>query len=167
MGREEPAATLDGSPADPDRPASLADLFAERYEPMVRLAHLLTGSNAVAEDVVQNAFVAMHRRWVSVERPVEYLRKTVVNGTRTWHRSRSRERARVVKWSGDEQTPFEARELLDALGGLPARQRAVLVLRYYEDLPEAEIAALLGRPVGTVKSDLHRGLARLREVVER
>jgi RNA polymerase sigma-70 factor (sigma-E family) len=157
MGQDEPVEV----PADPDI-GNLAQLFDGHYAEMVRLAHVLLGSNTAAEDVVQTAFVEMQKHWDSVKNPVAYLRKSVVNGSRSWHRSRRRERARAARWAGHESVPFEARELLDALARLPVRQRAALVLRYYEDLPDAEIASLLVCPIGTVKSDLHRGLARLR-----
>jgi hypothetical protein len=71
-----------------NRDASLAGLYRQEYAPMVRLAHLITGSNEVAEDVVQDAFVRMYRNWDRADQPGAYLRTIVVNGCRTWHRRR-------------------------------------------------------------------------------
>jgi RNA polymerase sigma factor (sigma-70 family) len=149
-------------------PASLEDLFRAQYGPMVRLAHVLTGSNAAAEDLVQDCFARLHRRWGSTSNPGGYLRTSVVNACRSWHRSRFRERARLrLVGSSEAAGAPEARELLDALAGLSYPQRAALVLRYYEGLGEREIASLLGCRPGTVKSHLHRGIAPLRKVIER
>lgn len=145
---------------------SFAALYAEAYLPMVRLAHLITGSNAVAEDLVQDAFVRIHRRYGSLDNPGGYLRVAVVNACRSWQRRRVLERARTPRASATH-VDLEHRDLEDALSALSARQRAAVVLRFYEDLPEAEIARLLGCRPGTVKSLLSRALEQLREVVER
>jgi RNA polymerase sigma-70 factor (sigma-E family) len=156
---------------DPDPaevgPASLSELFGAQYGPMVRLAHVLTGSNAVAEDLVQDCFVRLHRHWERTDNPGGYLRVSVVNACRSWHRSRFRERARLRRLAaGDQPVSLEARELLDALARLSYPQRAALVLRYYEGMREREIADALGCPPGTVKSHLYRGLEQLRKVIE-
>ena len=149
------------------RPASLADLYREKYVPMVRLAYLMVGSTTVAEDLVQDAFARMHRHWDGIEHPRAYLRTSVVNACRSHLRRLALERAykRHPSVVG-ESAPPEADELFDALAALPPRQRAALVLRFYEDLSEADIAVALGCRPGTVKSLLHRGLAELRKVVE-
>jgi RNA polymerase sigma-70 factor (sigma-E family) len=150
---------------DPD---SFAVLYAEAYEPMVRLAHLLVGSNVRAEELVQDAFVRVFAHWADVEHPRAYLRQAVVNACRS-HRRRLR---READWRPDPAAdpaagvaPPEVDELRALLGRLSARQRAAVVLRYYEDLGEAEIAEVLGCRPGTVKSLLARGLARLRDVI--
>jgi RNA polymerase sigma-70 factor (sigma-E family) len=154
------------------RPASLADLYRERYVPMVRLAYLMVGSTSVAEDLVQDAFARMHRHWDNAEHPKAYLRMAVVNACRSHLRRQTLERAYRQRPSALAEavqagSPWSAPdELFDALGALPARQRAALVLRFYEDLSEADIAVALGCRPGTVKSLLHRGLAELRKVVE-
>ncbi|HVF14063.1 MAG TPA: SigE family RNA polymerase sigma factor [Acidimicrobiales bacterium] len=154
------------------RPASLADLYRDRYGPMVRLAYLMVGSTSVAEELVQDAFARMHRHWDNAEHPKAYLRMAVVNACRSHLRRQSMERAYrrhpSAMADGDRAgVPWaEPDELFDALSALPARQRAALVLRFYEDLSEAEIALALGCRPGTVKSLLHRGLAELRSVVE-
>lgn len=153
--------------AGPTRPGSLADLYRERYVPMVRLAFLMVGSTTVAEDLVQDAFARMHRPWDTIEHPKAYLRTSVVNACRSHLRRLALERAYKRNPSVvAESVPAEADELFDTLAALPARQRAALVLRFYEDLSEADIAVALGCRPGTVKSLLHRGLAELRKVVE-
>jgi RNA polymerase sigma-70 factor (sigma-E family) len=158
------AAADDGSWVVED--VSFEDLFARHYGPMVRLAHLLVGSNAVAEELVQDAFAKVHGRWATVTNPAAYLRRAVVNACRNEHRRRA-VRRRAVLDPAPRAVDDAPAELLDALAGLPHRQRAAIVLRFYEDLPEADIARALGCRPGTVKSLLHRGLAQLREVVER
>ncbi|HZJ27078.1 MAG TPA: SigE family RNA polymerase sigma factor [Acidimicrobiia bacterium] len=163
-------ATGDHTAASPDveLPATLEQLFVERYAAMVRLAHLLTGSNAVGEDLVQDSLARMQRRWDRIDDPVAYLRTAVVNASRSWHRSRRREQRRLrVVAPVDENVGLEARELLDVLDDLPHGQRTAVVLRYYEGFSEAQIAEAMGCRPGTVKSHLHRGLAALREVIER
>ncbi len=147
-------------------PASLGELFTEQYSSMVRLAHALTGSNGVAEDVVQDAFARMQAKFDRAENPVAYLRVSVVNACRSYHRKRYRERERAHRLTPAGPVSLEAREMLDALAELPYMQRAALALRYYEDFSERQIADALGCRPGTVKSHLHRGLARLRKVIE-
>lgn len=146
-----------------DRLMTVADLFAAEYAGMVRLAHLMTGSNEAAEELVQESFVKVMHRWHAVRDPGGYLRTTVVNACRSWHRRRM-----VEQRHGSAQARPEARrdaphEMADALEALSPRQRAAVVLRYYADLSEPEIAEALGCRRGTVKSLLHRGLATLRE----
>jgi RNA polymerase sigma-70 factor (sigma-E family) len=148
-----------------DRSRSLAGLYGELYQPMVRLAYLLTGSVSAAEDVVQDSFARLHQRWDRVLKPSAYLRASVVNACRAFHRRAHRERATFADLVGDEvsaETPM----VLDALAGLPYKQRAALVLRYWEDRPEADIAEFLGCRPATVRSLVHRGLRALREVIE-
>jgi RNA polymerase sigma-70 factor (sigma-E family) len=148
-------------------PGSLADLYRERYGPMVRLAYLMVGSTTVAEDLVQDAFARMHRHWDNAEHPRAYLRTAVLNACRSHLRRLALERAyRRHPSAVSDSVVAEADELFDALAALPSRQRAALVLRFYEDLSEADIAVALGCRPGTVKSLLHRGLAELRKVVD-
>ncbi len=149
------------------RPATLGDLFREQYASMVRLAHALTGSNPAAEDLVQDAFARMQARFDQTENPAAYLRTSVVNACRSYHRSRRREQERLHRLDVPDAVSVEARELLDALSELPYMQRAAIVLRYYEDYSERQIAQTLGCRPGTVKSHLHRGLRKLRGVIER
>lgn len=145
---------------------SLEQLYRREYAAMVRLAHLLTGSNEVAEDLVQEAFVRLHRNCARAEQPGAYLRATVVNRCRSWQRRQALERRHQPK-VGPATGPGEGRELLDALARIGPRQRAALVLRFYADLSEAEIARALGCRPGTVKSLVSRGLRQLERVIER
>jgi RNA polymerase sigma-70 factor (sigma-E family) len=140
-------------------------LYRERYAPMVRVAYLLTGSQAIAEELVQDAFVAVHRSWARAENPAAYLRTSVVNACRSWGRRRTLELLR--KPAPPDPVTLVADELWDVLQTLPARQRAAIVLRFYEDLPDHEIAALLGCKVPTVRTAIFRGLEKLRHEVER
>jgi RNA polymerase sigma-70 factor (sigma-E family) len=140
-------------------------LYAAEATPMSRLAYLLVGSREQAQELVHDAFARLYERWDRVDNPGAYLRTCVVNGCRD-----SLRRRRLVDRERPDPRPdaqLDADHLLDALAVLPHRERAAIVLRYYEDRSEAEIAELLGIRPGTVKSLLHRGLARLREVIER
>lgn len=148
-----------------DWPEGLTALYRARYLPMVRLAYLLTGSNERAEEIVQEAFIRVRHR-SEVENLGSYLRAAVVNRCRDHHRHVGVERRVAIRLARDEAVTDQIDDLRDALAGLPPRQRAVIVLRYYEGLSEAEIAELLGCRPGTVKSLAHRGLAALREVLE-
>jgi RNA polymerase sigma-70 factor (sigma-E family) len=148
-----------------DEDGGFVALYRERYAPMVRLAYLLTGSEAIAEELVQDAFVAVHRSWDRAQNPSAYLRTAVVNACRSWGRRRSLEQLRQPRPA--EPTTLVADEMWDVLQTLPPRQRAAIVLRFYEDLPDAEIATLLGCRVATVRTAVFRGLEKLRTEVER
>ena len=150
-----------------DAGSGLADLYRDQYRAMVRLAHLITGSNEVAEDLVQEAFVRLHRNWHRADRPAAYLRTAVVNRCRTWQRRRVLERRHESTAEPGLASPPEVDETLAALARLAPRRRAALVLRFYADLPEADIAEALGCRPGTVKSLISRGLADLKESIER
>ena len=152
------------SGADHRWPPGFVDLYGSRLAPMVRLARLLTGGDPAAEELVQDAFLRVRDKWDGIDNPTAYLRVAVVNACRNHQRHRLVERrplpARGV--TGDDR--FELRE---SIAALPSRQRSAVVLRYYEDLPEAEIAQMLGCSVPAVKSLLHRALHDLRKVIER
>jgi RNA polymerase sigma-70 factor (sigma-E family) len=140
---------------------------AHRLE-LLRFAYLLCGDRHRAEDLVQDVLTAMWRRFgdrLAVVSPLAYARRALVNAHTSWHRRRSStERAGGLRLVDEPAVapPADPDPLWDALGRLPERQRAVLVLRYYTDLPDAEIAAVLGVRLGTVSSAVHRGLAALR-----
>ena len=145
------------------------EFFAAEYGRLRGLGFLLTSDWAQAEELAQDALVRTYRAWSRVrdsERPGAYARKVLVNR----HRSLLR-RAAVEARHLAGRRPEEAVQpdlgtdglvLWSAVRRLPAKQRAVLVLRYHQDLPEAEVARLLRLPLGTVKSLAHRGLVRLR-----
>lgn len=144
---------------------SFVDLYRELQLPMVRLAWALTGSETLAQDLVHDVFIKTHAHWRRIEHPRSYLRQAVVNACRSASRRAKRERS-VEKLILLEDAQLDADEMFDALGSLPYRQRAALVLQFYEGLPQAEIAALLRCREGTVASLVHRGLAQLRRVIE-
>ena len=127
---------------------------------MARLAHLVTGSAALGEEVTQDAFLGLQQRWGSVEQPDAYVRSAVVNRARSAGRRARREQPGPVPDRGRDLTP-ETDAVWDVLRRLPQRQRAAVVLRFYEDRPDDEIAALLGCRPATVRSLIHRALARL------
>jgi RNA polymerase sigma-70 factor (sigma-E family) len=143
------------------------DLFRSRYEPMVRVAFLLVGSRAEAEDVVQDAFARIELRWARLDNPEGYLRRCVVNRSHDMLRRRRVEQRFRLLHRDDATSELGADELGDALASLAPKRRAAVVLRYYEGLAEREIAEILRVRPGTVKSMLHRALAQLREVIER
>ena len=143
------------------------DLFRSHYEPMVRVAFLLVGSRAEAEDVVQDAFARIELRWARLDNPEGYLRRCVVNRSHDMLRRRRVEQRFRLLHRDDKTSELGADELSDALASLAPKRRAAVVLRYYEGLAEREIAEILRVRPGTVKSMLHRALAQLREVIER
>lgn len=152
--------------------AALDELYLAERLHMVRLALLLVDDLPTAEDVVQDAFSGMVRAWGGLQdadAARAYLRTCVVNGARSVLRRRRTARAYVpplqpAQPGADESAVLaeEHREAIMALGKLPDRQREVLVLRYWLDLSEADIATTLGISPGTVKSSASRGLAALR-----
>ncbi len=144
----------------------VAELFRREYDAMVRLAHLVTGSSDAAEELVQDSFVRVYRNWATAERPGAYLRTVVLNRCRSWRRRRVLEREGLARPVA-EAVDAESRELLDALAHLGVRQRTALVLKFYLDLPEADIARALKCRPGTVKSLAHRGLRELERMIER
>lgn len=144
---------------------SFVQLYEESFASMVRLAVALTGSESSAEDLVQDVFVRVHARWGRINTPTPYLRRAVVNACRSAGRRATRERA-VAAREVATTASLNADELFDVLAKLPYRQRAALVLQFYEGLSQAEIADVLGCREGTVASLVHRGLAQLRRVIE-
>jgi RNA polymerase sigma-70 factor (sigma-E family) len=147
-----------------DAAGRFVSVYVAEHDALVRLAALLLGSTAVAEDVVQEAFAKLHDRIDRIDNPAAWLRTVVVNGCRNERRrwAVARKHARLLAPEAVVTDP-PVHDVIDSLRALPPRQRAVVVLRFYEDLPEADIAAVLGIRIGTVKSRLSRALARLRE----
>jgi RNA polymerase sigma-70 factor (sigma-E family) len=166
----------------PGATAAVTTLYAEHALGLVRLAVVLTGDRGAAEDIVQDAFLGLYRRWDSLAdtaAPLAYLRVSVVNGCRSALRRRSRLRLGAAADFAEEageaadgggaglSESAEARALLGdeqravaaALRKLPRRQREAVVLRYYLDLTEEETAQAMGVSRGTVKSATHRALA--------
>ena len=153
-----------GAPAR-DEIGGFDALYRDQLLAMVRLAHLLTGSNAVAEDLVHDAFVKVRPRFDELREPTAYLRTAVVNECRMWFRRRDVEARHAPAEPEPISLAPELDELWSALRSIPPRRRIVLFLRFYEDRSVDEIAEILGCRPATVRSLLRRGLASLREVV--
>ena len=144
-----------------------------RTPALLGTAYALTGDRGIAEDLLQTALLKTYRHWRSIRRgehaPEAYVRRVMVNQRISWwRRRRVTETGRPLPdvAAPDPRSGIEERdELWRALQQLPPRTRAVVVLRYWEDLPESVVAELLGCSVGSVKSQASRGLARLRGVL--
>jgi RNA polymerase sigma-70 factor (sigma-E family) len=153
--------------AAPDA-GDVAELFRAHHLSLVRLALLLLGDQAGAEDVVQDVYARLQRRRDAPANLPAYARTAVLNGCRTLLRRRALLRRFTETpepvWSAENDVLIgeDRRRVLRALARLAPRQREAIVLRYYLDLPQAEIAASMGVSPGTVKSTLSRGLAALR-----
>jgi len=142
---------------------SFEELYRSSYTRMVVVARLTVGDLARAEELVQDAFAQLYRRWGEVSQPHGYLRIAVMNACRSHERRRVVEQRHPVPPAPPTVHDPVAVAVRDALAALTPRQRAAVVLRYYEDLPERDIAAALGCRPGTVKSLLARGLRTLKE----
>lgn len=159
--------------------AVVADLYQAHSVGLIRLGVVMLGDRAAAEDVVQEAFCGLYRRWPELADPARalpYVRSAVLNGCRSVRRHQRRRQGRPAGEAGPWQTAESAeasallneehREVLAALRRLPARQREALVLRFYLELAESEIAAIMGISPGTVKSTTSRALAALGRLVK-
>jgi RNA polymerase sigma-70 factor (sigma-E family) len=143
---------------------TIEEYVAARYVSLRRLAFLLCGDWAEAEDLVQTALVRCERRWSRIcgDDPHAYVRRSVINAAHSWRRQHRANLALPETLAAPDAGVDSRVALLHALRDLPTQQREVLVLRYFEQLSEAEIAAQLGVPTGTVKSRAARGIASLR-----
>jgi RNA polymerase sigma-70 factor (sigma-E family) len=172
---DEPSSGAAATESDVDR--AVAALYLEHYRSLVRLAALLVRDSATAEEVVQDSFVAMHggwRRLRDTDKALSYLRQTVVNRSRAVLRHRA-----VVDRNAPKPAPdmpsaehgalalLERSAVVAALRTLPPRQREAVVLRYYGNLSEAQIAGAMGISHGAVKSHTARAMNALRAVLER
>lgn len=159
-----------------DADQAVTQLYSQHYRPLVRLATLLVRDFATAEEVVQDAFVAMHGAWRRLRDPnkaLSYLRQSVVNRARSVLRHRAVVEKYAPKSMPDAPSAeygalgeLERTAVIDALRTLPTRQREAIVLRYYGDFSEAQIADAMGISRGAVKSHTARGIAALRGVLE-
>ncbi|SDP12054.1 RNA polymerase sigma-70 factor, sigma-E family [Pedococcus dokdonensis] len=173
-----------GGEVRPSADQAVTELYAAHWSGLVRLAWLLLRDDLAAEEVVQDAFIAVHRHWDGLrdhQAAAAYLRRSVVNGARSGLRHRGVEERYLSREAGEptahaRRTEASAEDralqseatssMIAALGRLPQRQREVLTMRYYLDLSEAEIADALGISAGSVKAHAHRGLATLRDRME-
>jgi RNA polymerase sigma-70 factor (sigma-E family) len=154
--------------------STMDELYARHVTRAIRLAYLMTGDRDASEDIVQDAFIRVFGRWRHLrhrESFEAYLRKAVINGARSHLRRRGVEQRFLAREAGfrpdgtQEPAGLLDGRLREVLLSLPLRQRAVVVLRYYEDLSEEQVATLLGCSRGNVKSLASKGMARLREVL--
>ncbi|MGR6924330.1 sigma-70 family RNA polymerase sigma factor [[Actinomadura] parvosata] len=158
------------------RCVDVASIFAEHHVGLVRLALIMVGDHATAEDVVQNAFIRIHAgraRLRDVDKALAYIRSAVLNDCRSVLRRRALafRRATLYErpvWSAESAALLgeERREVLTALQGLPRRQREALTLRYYCDLADEEIADSMGIGASTARSTIARGLAALARILK-
>ncbi|MEA2435057.1 MAG: hypothetical protein QOG54_2514 [Actinomycetota bacterium] len=160
---------------DVDRDREVAALFNKHYTPMCRLAFVILGDSALAEEIVMEALLKTFSGWRRIrdhERAEFYLKRAVVNLCRSRIRRKMVEQrasalmdrsAAISTW--DPSQSDTRRAVWDAVRKLPERQRASVVLRYFEDLPEAEIAEVLDCSVGTVKSQLFKARQKLGSVL--
>lgn len=149
--------------------------FVHRWSPaLLRVAFLLTGDHGLAEDLLQTALMKTSRRWQHLpdrDHAYSYVRRVLVTTHTSWYRRRRVREVLVDQWpdvadAGSGGGSSGLGDALVALNALPPRMRAVIVLRFYEDLSEADTAAALGCSLGTVKSQSSRGLARLRYLLD-
>jgi RNA polymerase sigma-70 factor (sigma-E family) len=151
------------------------EFAAEHSAGLIKIGLMVSGDRGRAEDAAQEALVRVYQRWSRLSDPLAYARRTVVNATRDdWRRVQRATRAydaagrlAAREASDDAETSMLQRDaLMTALDTLPHRQRAVIVLRYLCELTEAETATVLEIAVGTVKSQTHDALARLRQTLD-
>jgi RNA polymerase sigma-70 factor (sigma-E family) len=158
------------------RRADFDRFVAESTDTLLRTAYLIVGDLGEAEDLVQETLFAVAKRWPRVRRmehPVAYARRILVNRAVSGAGPRARRRGELTAEAPldrplhtSDGSALDGRdELMSALAALPPRQRAVLVLRYFLDLPEADVAAALKCSLGTLKSTASRGLARLEQAL--
>ena len=165
--------------ADADARQQVTALFEAHALGLVKLAKVMLGDQSIAEDVVQDAFIGMYRKWASLQdknKALGYLRNSVLNGCRTAHRNRTRHAARALLLASDADGIVSAeesalvgeanREVLAALRARPARQREAVVLRHYLGLTEEQAAQTMHVARGTVKSATSRGLSALAKILK-
>ena len=159
----------------PQATHAVTTLYAEHGLRLVRLAVIMLGDRAAAEDVVQDAFLGLYRRWDSLtdaSNPLAYVRASVMNGCRSALRRRSRGPVGLFTEPPAESAEARAmvseeyRAVVAAIRRLPARQREALLLRYYLDMTEEEISRAMGVSRGTVKSATSRALAAIGRILK-
>jgi RNA polymerase sigma-70 factor (sigma-E family) len=169
----DPPAPAPRAPGSPQ--AAVDSLYRAQAVGLIRLAYIMLGDRGEAQDVVQDAFCGLYRHWdrlANQDGALSYVRRSVLNGCRTVLRRRALGR-RVTMYqppAGSAEAAVlrneERREVMRAVRQLPGRQREALVLRFYLDLPEQEIARVMGVRPGTVRSATHRALKALGQLLE-
>lgn len=166
-GVDEYVSSQPAAPVVPHSVQTFEEFFSDVWPWAFRLASLLTQSTEAGEDIAQDVLLTMSQRWGSADRPAAYLRTSLVNASHNWRRRNRTARLKLPMLVGSDRFEFHADELADAIARLPFRQRAVVVLRYYADLSEGEIAEAVGCRPGTVKSLASRALGALSKEIER
>jgi RNA polymerase sigma factor (sigma-70 family) len=156
--------------AEPIAVTTFEEVYAEHHLAMTRLAYLVVGSRALAEEIVQESFTELLGRWSSVQQPGAYVRVVVV---RKAVRVKERSRREIELATGTIERPPDptnddpyVESMWEALALLPARQRAAVVLRFYDELSNDEIATVLGITSANARLAVHRGIGRLRREVQ-
>jgi RNA polymerase sigma-70 factor (sigma-E family) len=170
VGPERSIISVEMERAEPLKGSRLGELYVRHAPDGIRLAYLLTGDRALAEDLVQEAFARFVGRLLHLRNPEAfepYLRRTIVNLCRSHFRRRKVERAYLERLALAPKRPADERDdrdevLHEALLRLPARQRAAIVLRFYEDLSDSQTAEVMRCRPGTVRALVSRGMATLR-----
>lgn len=156
-------------PKEPSGHEAKSVTFEQVYESelqkVVRLATLIVGSTAVAEEAVQDAFLRLHEKWFEVRSPAGFLRTTVVNRCNDLRRRQTVSDRHLKLIETDHLNNAPNHYVLDALQTLDFRRRTIVVLRFYGDYKLQEIAEMMAIPEGTVNSNLRRGLAELKEAL--
>lgn len=139
------------------------DFYRAEQPEQVRRAALMLGSDDAANDVVHDALTAMYRSWSSINEPGPYLNRAVLNGCRAVGRDRTRQIRLRERLQSPEASTTQDEVLLDVVGRLPFNQRAAVILRFYAQMSEREIADALGVPTGSVGPWIHRALSQMKK----
>jgi RNA polymerase sigma factor (sigma-70 family) len=145
------------------QPRPLEEVYRSSQAALTRLAFLLVGDRDDADDIVQSVFATAADRWSSIDDPPTYLRRAVANRAHDVHRRSFRPAAPVAGDVNADEPDLDV--VWSFVNALPTAQRAVIVLRFYEDLSLVDIAVVLGRPENTVRSDLRRALSHLKRIL--
>ena len=143
---------------------TIESLFRDEFDPRVRLAYTIVGNSHEAEEIVQDSFAEIHRRFDQLKRPGAYLRTTVVFRCRSLLRRRSVMQSHPPE--APENLPGATSDFWDVLQKLPEDQRIAIVLRFYGQYRASEIAEIVNKPSATVRSHVKRGLAAMRKELE-
>ena len=154
--------------ASPVTTTEIDHFYRSHRTDAVRWAVALVGDRAVAEELAQDALIAVSGRLGGLDNPTGYLRRTVVNRAASWHRSNAREQRRIHRAAAGQPTSYsaETHEMLGALAALPYKQRAAVALRFWDDWTDEQIAEALDCAPASVRVLVHRGLATLKQEID-
>ncbi len=142
--------------------------YEKQYEKMLRLAYLMLGKVELSEDVAQESFLKMHKRWHLIENPDAYIKRVVINACNSHFRKSFREKTALNRMKSiDLESEPTSLDFMHSLNKLNKKQKAAVILKYYFDLSEKEVATVLKLKQGTASSLIHRGVESLRASIER